>query len=367
MDTSDPDIVFDENGVCNHCKHYSEITERLPENKKAFLAKTIQKMKRWGRNKPFDCLLGVGGGVDCSFTAYVAYKLGLRVLLFHLDNGYNTAEAEYNIKVLTEKTGFQLIRCTLDFDEFNDVVLSFMKASVIDIEVATDHAAAASLFKIANQKRIKFMLTGTNVVTEAVMPQTWGYRKNDLPNLMAIHRQFGKVNLATYPTINILKLAYYQTIKGIHVVPLLNYLSYNREKAKKTLRQFCGWRDYGLKHYENIWTRFYQRYILPRKFHVDKRRAHLSTLICSGQLTREQALKELEKPLYAQGELKREKTFVLGKLGLKMREFDRLMKRRVKQHREYASDEWLYKLLKNSRAVIAYFINVFRSIRRRKR
>jgi len=361
MDTTDPNISFDLNGNCNHCTQYFKTAKCLLNKNQHEI---LEKIKEYGEFRRYDCLLGVGGGCDCSYLAYLAHNIGLRLLLVHLDNGWNTCEAEHNIKAIVEKTGFPFLRYKINSEEFNDVVLSFMKASVIDIEVATDHAATALLFKVAKEKRIKFLLTGSNWVSEAIMPQAWGYRKNDLQNLKAIHNRFGKVKLKTYPTISILNLVYYQTIKGMHMVPLLNYICYNREEAKKTLVEFCGWKDYGSKHYENIWTRFYQRYILPKKFNVDKRRAHLSTLICSGQITREQTLEELEKPLYAKGELEQEKSYVLDKLGLTGQEFEDLMNLPVRRHQDYGSDEWLYNLLRNSRVLVGFLVRRFMTVKR---
>lgn len=364
MDTSDPRIVFDAEGNCNHCSGYFKTGKRVGNQS---LEQVLQRIREAGKHKRYDCLLGIGGGADGSYTAYLAYRYGLRVLLFHMDNGWNTSQAEHNIKAITDKTGFPLLRVQINYDEFNDVVLSFLKASVIDLEVATDHAATALYFQVARAHGIDCLLTGCNFATEAIMPQAWGYRKDDLPNLRAIHKQFGEAKLDTYPTISLVKLAFLQTVKQMFMVPLLNYIRYNREEAKEVLARFCGWQDYGLKHYESDWTRFYQRYILPVKFHVDKRRAHLSSLICSSQITREQALAELEKPLYATGERQREKTFTLQRLGLTARQFDRLMKRQVRRHQEYGSDEWFYKLLKNSRAVVRCIYFIFRKIHHRKR
>ena len=351
MDTSDPDISFNKNGVCNHCLHYSQVARSFKNLSMSDLENVASKLKRVNKDKPFDCILGVGGGVDCSYTAYLAYRLGLRVLLVHLDNGWNTVEAEHNIAAVKNETGFPLLRYKAAFEEFNDVVLSFMRASVIDIEVATDHAATALLFNTACETSIKQLLTGCNFRTEAIMPQAWGYRKIDLKNLKAIHKRFGDIELSTYPTISITRLAYYQTVARINLIPVLNYVEYNREESKKILESFCGWRDYGLKHYESVWTRFYQRYILPRKFGVDKRRAHLSTLVCSGQISRQEALEKLEQPLYAKGEMQKEKAVVLKGLGLTEREFEEIMQLPVRSHESYGTDKWLYLMLRRMRDI----------------
>ena len=351
MDTTDSEIKFDEKGTCNHCKRYDEmvrikiLTGEERENK---LKEIVDKIKREGKNKEYDCIIGVSGGVDSTYVAYIVKILGLRPLAVHLDNGWDSELAVGNIEKILKKLDIDLYTYVVDWEEFRDLQLAYLKASVVDIEVVTDHAITAAIYDIADKKGIKYFLSGTNFVTEEIMPNSWKYTKIDLRNLEAIHKRYGTVKLKTYPTMGLFKWLYYRSFKGIHSIPLLNYVDYNKKEAKKLLiSEFC-WKDYGGKHYESLFTKFYQAYILPTKFNIDKRKAHLSTLICSGQITREEALKELEKPLYEKDELERDKKYVLKKLGLSEKEFEDLMKLPIKKHREYGAqeDEWIYSLLR---------------------
>lgn len=350
MDTTDPDIVFGEKGICNNCKDYFEIEKRFVfkgEEGKKKLEEIVNKIKEDGKHKEYDCILGLSGGTDSSYVAYLAKKNGLRVLAVHMDNGWNSELSVHNIEKCLKGLDFDLETIVVDWEEFKDLHLAYLKASVVDIEVVTDHAIAAAIYKIANKKRIKYILSGTNIVTEGILPKSWNYRKNDLRNLKDIHKRYGKLKLRTYPTLGLYKLLYYRFLKRIQFISVLDYVDYNKKEAKEVLHREFSWDDYGGKHYESIFTKFYQAYILPTKFNIDKRKAHLSTLICSGQITREEALEELEKPLYEKDELERDKEYVLKKLGLSEEEFEYLMKLPIKKHQEYGTqeDEWIYSLL----------------------
>ena len=228
------------------------------------------------------------------------------------------------------------------WNEFKDLQLAYLKASVVDIEAVTDHAIIATWYNIAKERGIKYIISGTNIATEGMMPKSWFHYKYDLKNLEAIHNQSGTVKLKTFPRLGVGKQLYYQYIKNIKSVSILNYVPYVKKDAKKLIAQELDWKDYGEKHYESIFTRFYQAYILPRKFNIDKRKAHLSSLICSGQITRGDALKEMQKDLYAKEDLKKDKEYVLEKLGLTNEEFEKIMNLPVKRHFDYESDmRWL--------------------------
>lgn len=358
MDTTDPNISFDENGFCNHCNSYfsseSKFVVKGDEGKKK-LKDIFEQIKESGKTKDYDCLLGVSGGTDSSYVAFLAWKNGLRVLLTHLDNGWNTTVSEKNIEAIINKTGFDIIKEKADLNEFHDLQIAFLKASVVDIEMLTDHALAAWVYKLAAKKQIKYILSGTNFVTESIMPKAWGHQKNDLTNLKAIHKKFGKVKLRTFPTMSLFERVSYRLFKKICFVSLLNYVDYNKEEAKRILKQEFAWEDYGGKHYESIFTKFYQSYILPRKFGIDKRKAHLSTLICSGQINRNEAFRELEKPLYSEKELAHDKQYVLNKLELSEEEFEQFMNLPIKKHSDYRSDEWIYELLRRLEKVYNLF------------
>jgi len=218
MDTSDPDIIFDENGVCNHCKNHEKkvLAEIIPDEKQsASLKELVSQIKTRGKRKKYDCVIGISGGVDSSYVALLAKDLGLSALLVHLDNGWNSDIAVKNIKNIARNTGFDLFTYVIDWNEFRDVQLSLFKASVVDIELATDHAIKAVLYRLAAKFRIKYMLNGGNVITEAIMPVCWRHTKVDKSNLLDIHNKFGTVRLKSYPTAGIIKQQIYKILFGI--------------------------------------------------------------------------------------------------------------------------------------------------------
>lgn len=348
MDTTDPNIQFDSHGVCNHCRNY-EIRKAkiiLPdEEKKTELQRTITKIQEAGKKKNYDCILGVSGGVDSTYMAYKAKELGLRPLAVHLDNGWNSRLAVTNIEKVLNRLNVDLYTHVIDWEEFKDLQIAYFKASVVDIEAITDHAIVAVIYKVAQQQGVKYILSGSNFVTEGIMPKSWVWTKNDLVNLRDIHNKFGTKKLKTFPTLGFLRLVYLKKVLGYQNSPLLNYIEYNRERAKKFLIDDFNWEDYGGKHFESLFTKFYQAYILPRKFNIDKRKAHLSTYIMSGQIGREEALRELKKPLYDEKEFQRDKEYVLKKFGWTESEFEEIMALPIKRHDEYKTDQWQRKIL----------------------
>ncbi len=345
MDTTDPIIEFDENGICNHCRGYDKLAKKYVLTGKEGeqeLGKIVDKIKEQGKNQEHDCIMGLSGGVDSTYAVYLAKKLGLRPLAVSVDNGYDSEIAVNNVKNIVEKLDLDLYTYVIDWNEFRDLQLAYLKASVVDIEAITDHAIEAGLYNTANERGIKYILNGSSFVTESIMPKSWLYRKNDLINLKAIHNQFGTVKLKSFPTRGLLKQLYYHFIKNIKPVAILNYVAYVQKDAKRLIAQELDWKDHGGKHYESVFTHFYQAHILPRKFNIDKRKAHLSTLICSGQITREDALKEVQKDLYSEEDLKKDKDYVLKKLGLTNEEFEKIMNFPVKSHLDYKTDmKWV--------------------------
>jgi len=339
LDTNDdPNITFNEEGVCNYCTNYKVLAKReilKGEEGRKKVEEIIFNIKTAGKGKQYDSIIGVSGGVDSTYLALQAKKMGLRPLLVHFDNGWDSELAVMNIENIINKLGFDLYTYVIDWDEFKDLQLAYLKASVVDIEAITDHAIAGTLYKIANKYKIKHIISGYNIETEGILPPNWVAKKEDAYNILSIYKKFGTKKLRSFPLFSRFQLFFYYKISGIRSVNLLNFLSYNKDQAKKEIIEELHWRDYGGKHYESIFTRFYQGFILPTKFHIDKRKAHLSNLICSGQITREQALEELKKPIYNEELLKRDKEFVLKKLGLTSDEFDRLMKLPVHSHEEY--------------------------------
>ena len=341
---ADPDIRFDEQGVCNYYYDYKEaerkyvLTGEAGEKKIQQLVGTIKKE---GTGKTYDCLIGLSGGVDSTYVAWLVKKFGLKPLAVHLDNGWNSELAVQNVENIITKLGFDLYTLVVNWEEFRDIQLSYLNASVVDIEVVSDHAIFATMYKLAKEKNIGYILSGTNVVTEHIMPGSWLYNKMDFINLKDIHNQYGNIKLKTYPVFDFKKYVYYSGVLKLSPLSILNYVPYNKKEVKQLIQQELDWRDYGGKHYESLFTKFYQAYILPEKFKIDKRKAHLSNLICSGQLTKEEALAELEKPLYHPAELVADKEYVLKKLGLSMAEFEAIMKLPVRQHEDFKTDRKL--------------------------
>jgi N-acetyl sugar amidotransferase len=348
MDTTDPLITFDEEGICNHCKNYLELIDKyiLPEPERTMeLKRIITQIRQKGGDKEYDSILGVSGGVDSTYMAYKAKELGLRPLAVHLDNGWDSKLAVSNIERVLKHIEIPLYTHVIDWEEFRDLQLAYFKASVVDIEAITDHAIYATIYKVAAKHKVKYIIDGYNLITEGILPRSWIWNKNDLVNLKDIHHRFGTKPLKTFPTMGFLKYAYLRKIRGFRSFALLNYIDYNREKAKQILMDDLGWEDYGGKHLESLFTKFYQSYILPRKFNIDKRKAHLSALILSGQITRNAALKKLEKPPYDEQELKRDKDYVLKKLQLSSEEFESLMVLPINRHQDYKTDLWLRNFL----------------------
>ncbi len=367
MDTvGDPGIFFDEQGECNYCRIWERRAANFMykgEAGKNKLEKLIAEIKKDGLGKPYDCILGVSGGVDSTFVAYQAKKFGLRPLIVHLDNGWNSEMSVKNIENIVQRLNFDLYTYVIDWEEFRDLQLAYLKASVLDVEFPTDHAIVAVLYKLASQHKIKYMLSGFNIATEGILPESWRWTKMDLLNLRSIHKQFGTVPLRTFPVLGFWKGIYFQRLKKIQSVQILNYLDYDKVKAKRLITDELGWKDYGGKHYESIFTRFYQGYILPVKFNVDKRKAHLSSLICSGQITRQAALEELKKDIYDPAQLKIDKEFVIKKFGLTPDEFENLMSRPVRSHLDFSSyvtshykwHEKVFKMIRPFRYLYRFF------------
>lgn len=336
---ADPDITFDEQGVCNYYHEYQKAAqEKLFDNEAAgwaALEKIATQIKEAGKGKPYDCIMGLSGGVDSTYVAWLANKLGLRPLAVHFDNGWNSEMAVKNIENIVQRLGFDLFTNVINWEEFKDLQLSYLKASVVDIEAITDHAIFASLYRIAGEKGIKYILSGTNVQTENTLPKSWIFPKSDHINIQAIHRQFGTVPLKTFPLMNAKVKRYYMEMKGLESISVLHYVPYIKKEVKALIEKELGWLDYGGKHYESIWTRFYQGYILPEKFGIDKRKAHLSDLVFAGQITKEEALAFLKEPIYDPLLLIQDKLFVLKKLGLDQESFQAIMNTPRRSHYDF--------------------------------
>jgi len=345
LDTADyPDIRFDERGVCSICHIYDGLARRTLAHGEAgqqkldgLLASIRAERQRGGGE--YDCLLGVSGGVDSSYLAFLAKQWGLKPLVVHVDNGWDTDLAVSNIESLLTKLGFDLFTRVLDWEQMRDLQLAFIKADVLDIDLPFDNAFMAVLYTLAAKHRIKFVLSGHNTTTEGYLPPTFTHYKLDSLNLRHIHRLFGTVRLRSFPIIGPVEQWVHETVRGIRFYTPLDWLDYNKAEAKRLITADFGWRDYGGKHHENIFTRFYQGYILPRKFGVDKRKSHLSTLVCSGQLTRAEAAAELKatEPYPDSNLLQTDLEFFIKKLGMTAEAFASYIAAPTIPHTRYRS------------------------------
>jgi N-acetyl sugar amidotransferase len=342
MDTSDPDITFDGNGICSHCRRAEQVLPTVrwsPAASERALAETAAKIKEAGRDHEYDCVIGLSGGVDSSYAAYVAHQLGLRPLAVHFDNGWNSELAVENIQRVVEGCGLDLHTYVINWREFRDLQRAFLRASVLDIELLTDNAIVAATVQLARENRIKYLLSGWNLATEHGLPAAWAWHKFDWTNIKAIHAAYGSVPLKTFPHISTVEWRWMRmTGRGVETIQLLNLVNYRRDEAAATLASEFGWREYGGKHHESGFTKFYQGAILPRKFGIDKRRAHLSDRIRNGELTRDSALESLATPIYSPDELRAESEYVRKKLGFEPAEWEAIMSAPPRSHRDFASD-----------------------------
>lgn len=337
---NDPDLVLDAQGICNHCHNFDNAYAKIPKGEAAekHFRQQIEEIKAQGKGKNYDCIIGLSGGVDSTYLCYIAKREGLRPLLVHCDNGWNSELSVKNIENICTKTGYDLDTLVIDWEEMKDMQLSFFKAGVVDIELPYDYALIITAYKAALKYSIKHVLTGHNVITEGTyLPKRWRHPKMDIVNILAIYKKFGRHRLKTFPRFSFLRQRWID--RKLKYMYLLNYTSYNKSEVKELIKKEFGWRDYGGKHYENIFTRFYQGYILKEKFGFDKRQFHISVLIQSGQISREEGLREYALPAYDPEQLRIDKEFVLKKLGFTGQEFDRYMAAPIHSHYEYPSVE----------------------------
>ena len=349
MDTTDKFITFDDNGVCNHCKQYKQIKDTLINDsceKEKELQKIIDKIKKSGENRRYDCIVGISGGVDSSYVAYLAKQWELRALLVHLDNGWNSELAVKNVENIVKYTGFELYTLVIDWEEFKDLQRSFFKADVIDLELLSDHAIFAAVRKLTRKYNIRYLLSGENFETEAILPKSWNWRKSDAANIKSIHKKFGSKKLKTFPFMGTIKKIFYQYTGVSQSISILNYIDYNKQTVMAILKDKMDWKYYGGKHYESIFTRFYQGVILPKKFKIDKRCAHLSTLINSDQIKRDEALLLLKEEPYPKELQEEDFNLVCKKLDFSEDELNFYLNRPEKSHLEYKSDEFIFNLLR---------------------
>lgn len=341
MDTTDPEIVFDDSGVCNHCHLYESLVRGIlgPDSERAArLERLVESIRAAGKGQEYDCLIGVSGGVDSTYVAYLVKRmLGLRPLAVHMDNGWNSALAVTNIRRALDRLDIDLVTEVLDWEEFRDLQLAFLRASTPDSEIPTDHAIGAVLMRTAKAHGIKYILGGSNIRSESIMPRAWSQGIRDWKYISSVHGMYGKVPLKTFPHFTLADFIAFRSLSGRKYVDILNYVDYIKSDAMRVIERELGWVYYGGKHYESVYTRFFQAYILPSKFGYDKRKGHLSTLVCSGQMTREEALAELQQPICDPRLLREDREFVIKKLALSEDEFEEIMKLPPRRFEDFPS------------------------------
>ncbi|MGC6413890.1 MAG: N-acetyl sugar amidotransferase [Bacteroidia bacterium] len=341
MDTiADPNIAFDENGICNYYHEFLHAKKKLEEvqYEKGSFKEQIELIKSSRKGK-YDCIIGLSGGVDSSYLCHLAKTVDLNPLVVHFDYGWNLDLAVNNIESLTKKLDFDLYTYVMDWRQFKDLQRAYFKASVLDLDVPADHMIFGALMATAHKFKIKYILSGKNVETEQVLPSAWNYRKFDKVNLVNIHKRFGEERLTKLPSLGFVEKLKYFSFYKYELVEILNWVDYDKEACKQLLIDEYGWREYGGKHFENTFTRFYQGYILPRKFKIDKRKAHLSNLIFASQLSKEEAVIELEEPSYDLELMHEDFDFVSKKLGFSSMELDRLLSMENIAHEYYGTDK----------------------------
>jgi len=350
MDTTDPEISFDEKGICNHCQTYEvrkDSKQIKPERREEMLKKLVQDIKNKGDGNEYDCIIGVSGGVDSTYVAYLTKSLGLRPLAIHFDNGWNSELGVSNIEKTLKFLGIDLYTYVIDWEMFRELQIAFLKASTPDGEIPTDHAINGLLWKEASNRNIKYIINGMNFATEAAAVTSWAYGHSDWKYIKSINKLFGKnKKLINYPHFSFFDLFNYTVIKGIRVVSILNYIDFNKTEAMRLLQDKLNWIYYGGKHYESVYTRFYQAYYLPEKFNIDKRKCHLSDLINAKQITRDEALIDLKHKDYKDEMYRDDLAFVLKKLDFTQEEFDAIRKLPVKSYKDYPNNHDLVMRIK---------------------
>ncbi|WP_281633895.1 N-acetyl sugar amidotransferase [Flavobacterium luteolum] len=366
MDTSDSKIVFDEKGVCDHCNDFYDNVKpnwHTDEKGRAEMLEVVAKIKKEGAGKDFDCILGMSGGVDSSYLLHLAVKeLGLRPLVFHVDGGWNSELAVNNIQVMIDKLGLDLYTEVINWEEMKDFQLAFFKSGVPHLDIPQDHAFVATLYNFANKYNIKYILNGGNISTECVRnPMEYLYYGTDMAQIRDIRKKFGKNKMLTYPFSPVLKHKFYlRYIKGVQVVKPLNYMPYVKEEALKLLADEYGWTPYPQKHFESRFTKFYEGYWLPERFGFDTRRVQYSSLILTGQMTRENALINLEKTAYNPELIEEEFKYIATKLGITVEELQGYFTSDKKFFWDYKNQLSMFK----TGAKVLKFLGIERSIKR---
>ena len=340
MDTTDSKIRFNDDGLCDYCLGYkNKILSKWEPNKDRTeeLIKISGVIKNKTRKDKYDCIIGMSGGTDSSYLLYVATKImKLRPLVYTVDTGWNTDIANLNIKKIVDKLGLTLYVEKINEEEMNDLQISFLKSNVPYQDFPQDHAIFAGLYNFAIKNKIKYVLTGANNSTEGIRPPIEWVYVNDLKLMKSIHKQFGKVKLDTFPMCSMFKYrVFYPYFKGMKRIAPLDYLPYEKDKVEEFLKNEFGWEKYENKHYENVFTRFYEGYYLPQKFNFDKRRSYFTNLILTNQMTRDEALKQISKQPYDSKLVMEDKLTIATKLNISINELEQYISGSNKSYKDY--------------------------------
>ena len=366
MDTSDSAITFDSNGVCDHCTSFQKnvLPNWHPNDKgKEIFRSIVEKIRESGKGRQFDSIIGLSGGLDSSYLLHLAVtEFGMRPLVFHVDGGWNTDVAVNNIQVLVDKLNLDLYTEVINWEEMRDFQLAYFKSGVPQLDIPQDHAFVATLYHFAHKHGIKYILNGGNFSTECVRnPLEWLYYGTDMAQIRDIRRRFGTRELKTYPFSSVFfHKIYLRYLRGVQVVKPLNYLPYTKKVAAETLESVYGWKPYPQKHFESRFTRFFEGYWLPTRFGYDTRRVQFSSLILTGQMTREAALIALESPAYNVQTIDEEFEYIATKLGISVAELRQYHEMPRKTYRDYANQQWIFEM--GARALM--LLGVERAIKR---
>lgn len=366
MDITDLKIKFDVKGVCDHCRKFNENILPIWQAETGNLKKLdsiVSDIKKAGKSKEFDCLLGLSGGIDSSYMLhYMVTNYNIRPLVFHVDGGWNSELAVNNIQVLIDKLGLDLYTEVIDWEEMRDLQLAFFKSGVPHIDIPQDHAFIATLYNFAEKYKVKYILNGFNFSTEGVRnPMEWLYYGTDMRQIKDIHKRYGSIPLKNYPLSPILRHKFYlRYIKGIKVVKPLNIIRYNKKEAIKILSDEYGWKEYPQKHFESRFTKFYEGYWLPEKFGYDTRKVQYSSLILTGQMTREEALEKLNKPAYDPETIDHEFEYIATKLRISVEELRSYFYAPNKTYKDYKNQVSLFKFGAN----VLNFLGIEKAIKR---
>lgn len=348
MDTTDPSITFDSEGSCSNCRSALELSKRIwfPDATGSKMLNLIfENIRKEGAGKEYDCIIGLSGGVDSSYLAYLSVKNGLRPLILHVDCGWNSSQAVRNIENIVRKLNLELHTFVVNWEEMKDLQRAFFLASLPDQDIPQDHAIFGALYRFAAENNVRYVLNGYNFATESIMPSAWGHQAMDHRHLKAIHHKFGERALKEYPALTFFnRYIYYKIVKGMNIIYPLNFIEYRKDTIIDIMKMELGWEQYGQKHHESRFTRFFQSYYLPVKFNIDKRKAHLSSMIISGQITREDALKIISAPPYNEEDAAVETDYVAKKLDWSTEEFKSVMQLPPKKHSDFATSESLFRL-----------------------